>query len=178
MVLEVKQPRPMWEMLFSTHHTDIGLLYMFTSITALMLGGALALVLRAELFLPGMQLIQDPTTFNRFFTVHGTTMLFLWAVPFAAGVGNYLVQIMVRYKDMAWPKLNAIAYWMIPPCFVLIWVGFSDMSWNAYPPYSILKAAGPAADMWIWALKLLSISSVLGSVNFVVTILKMKHPDL
>ena len=64
MVLEVKQPRPMWEILFSTHHTDIGLLYMISSITALMLGGALALVLRAELFLPGMQLIQDPTTFN------------------------------------------------------------------------------------------------------------------
>ena len=64
------------------------------------------------------------------------------------------------------------------PCFILIWAGFSDMSWNAYPPYSILKAPGPAADMWIFALKLLSISSILGSVNFVVTILKMKHPDL
>ena len=67
---------------------------------------------------------------------------------------------------------------MIPPCFVLIWEGFSDMSWNAYPPYSILKAAGPAADMWIFALKILGISSILGSVNFMVTILKMKHPDL
>ena len=66
----------MWEILFSTHHTDIGLLYLITSITALMLGGALALALRAELFLPGLQIIQDPTSFNRFFTVHGITMLF------------------------------------------------------------------------------------------------------
>ena len=130
MVLEVKQPRPMWEILFSTHHTDIGLLYMITSITALMLGGALALALRAELFLPGMQIIQDPTTFNRFFTVHGTTMLFLWAIPFAAGVGNYLIPIMVRYKDMAWPKLNAVAFWMIPVGAALVWLGFSDTGWT------------------------------------------------
>ena len=113
-VLEVKRPRPMWEILFSTHHTDIGLLYIITSIAFLMFGGGLALAVRAELFLPGLQIFPDPSDFNRFFTVHGTTMLFLWAIPFAAGVGNYLIPIMVRYKDMAWPKLNAVAYWMIP----------------------------------------------------------------
>jgi len=87
-----------------------------------MMGGALALTLRAELFLPGLQLFQDPTAFNRFFTVHGTTMLFLWAIPFAAGVGNYLIPIMVRYKDMAWPKLNAVAFWMIPVGAALLWL--------------------------------------------------------
>jgi len=168
----------MWEILFSTHHTDIGLLYMISSITALMLGGALALALRAELFYPGMQLFQDPTSFNRFFTVHGTTMLFLWAIPFAAGVGNYLIPIMVRYKDMAWPKLNAVAFWMIPVGAALIWLGFSDTGWTAYPPYSIIRAPGPAAEMWIFGLKILGISSVLGSINFIVTILKCRHPDL
>src|SRR5881409_604854 len=178
MVLEVKQPRPMWEILFSTHHTDIGLLYMISSITALFIGGALALALRAELFLPGLQLFSDPTSFNRFFTVHGTTMLFLWAIPFAAGVGNYLIPIMVRYKDMAWPKLNAVAFWMIPVGAALVWLGFADTTWNAYPPYSIIRAPGPAAEMWIFGLKILGISSVLGAINFVVTILKMKHPDL
>src|SRR3954451_10171283 len=178
MVLELKKPRPIWEILFSTHHTDVGLLYILMSMVALAGGGVLAMAIRSELFFPGLQLFSGQADFARFFTVHGTTMLFLWAVPFAAGVGNYLIPLMVRYKDMAWPKLNAVAFWIIPPCFALIWAGFSDMSWNAYPPYSILKAPGPAADMWIWALKLLSISSVLGSVNFVVTILKMKHPDL
>src|SRR6266508_3349456 len=178
MVLEVKRPRSMWEILFSTHHTDIGLLYIITSITFLMIGGSLALALRAELFLPGLQLFSDPTSFNRFFTVHGTTMLFLWAIPFAAGVGNYLIPIMIRYKDMAWPKLNAVAYWMIPVSGALIWLGFSDTGWTAYPPYSIIRAAGPATDMWIFGMKILGISSILGSINFVVTILKMKHPDL
>lgn len=114
MVLEVRKPRPMWEILFSTHHTDIGLLYMITSISFLMMGGALALAIRAELFLPGQQIFSNANDFERFFTVHGTTMLLLWVIPFGAGVGNYLIPIMVRYKDMAWPKLNAVAFWMIP----------------------------------------------------------------
>ena len=110
MVLEVKKPRPMWEILFSTHHTDVGLLYIVLSITAFMIGGALALAIRAELFLPGNQgIIPDPNTFHRLMTTHGTNMLFLWLIPFASGIGNYLIPIMVRYKDMAWPKLNAVA---------------------------------------------------------------------
>jgi len=168
----------MWEILFSTHHTDIGLLYMITSISFLMMGGALALAIRAELFLPGQQVFSNPNDFERFFTVHGTTMLLLWVIPFGAGVGNYLIPIMVRYKDMAWPKLNAVAFWMIPVAAALIWMGFSDTGWTAYPPYSIIRAPGPATDMWIFGMKILGISSILGAINFVVTILKMKHPDL
>jgi cytochrome c oxidase subunit I len=178
LVLELRKPRPMWEILFSTHHTDIGLLYMITSISFLMMGGALALAIRAELFLPGAQIFSSPNDFERFFTVHGTTMLLLWVIPFGAGVGNYLIPIMVRYKDMAWPKLNAVAYWMIPVAAALIWLGFSDTGWTAYPPYSIIRAPGPATDMWIFGMKILGISSILGAINFVVTILKMKHPDL
>ncbi len=178
MVLEVRKPRPLWEILFSTHHTDVGLLYIVTSIIFIFLGGALALIIRAELFLPGETLIGDPALFNRIFTVHGTTMLFLWILPFSAGVGNYLIPIMIKYKDMAYPKLNAVAYWMIPPGAALVWMGFSDTGWTAYPPYSILSAPGPAADMWIFGLKILGLSSILGSINFIVTILKCKHPDL
>ncbi|WP_148699904.1 cytochrome c oxidase subunit I [Candidatus Nitrososphaera evergladensis] len=178
MVLEVKKPRPMWEILFSSHHTDVGLLYIILSFTAFIIGGALAIAIRTELFLPGTQLIADSTTFHRIFTVHGTNMLFLWLVPFASGMGNYLIPIMVRYKDMAWPKLNAIAFWMIPVGMAMIWMGFSDTTWMAYPPYSTTKAPGPAAEMWIFGLKILGLSSILGAINFVVTILKMKHPDL
>ena len=80
----------MWEILFSTHHTDIGLLYIITSVAFLMMGGALAMALRAELFSPGAQIIPTSTDFHRIFTVHGTNMLFLWILPFASGVGNYL----------------------------------------------------------------------------------------
>ncbi|MGI0049954.1 MAG: cytochrome c oxidase subunit I, partial [Nitrososphaera sp.] len=101
-----------------------------------------------------------------------------WLLPFASGIGNYLIPIMVRYKDMAWPKLNAVAFWMIPVGMALVWLGFADTTWNAYPPYSIIRAPGPAAEMWIFGLKIAGISSILGSINFIVTILKMKHPDM
>jgi cytochrome c oxidase subunit I len=169
----------MWEILFSTHHTDIGLLYIIFSITFLFMGGALALAIRSELFLPGSHILGlGPSDFERFFTVHGSTMLLLWVIPFGAGVGNYLIPILVRYKDMAFPKLNAVAFWMIPVAAALVWLGFADVTWTGVPPYSTIKAAGPATDMWIFGMKILGVSSILGSVNFVVTILKCKHPDL
>ena len=154
MVLELAKPRPIWQIMFSTHHTDIGLLYLITSLAFLFLGGSLALAIRIELFLPNVegagQLIADSMTFNRIFTVHGTTLIFLFIIPFASAVGNYFVPIMVRYKDMAYPKLNAIAFWMIPPAAALVWLGFADFTWYAQPPYSIISAPGPAADMWIF----------------------------
>lgn len=178
MVIEIAKPRPLWQILFSTHHTDVALLYLITSVTFLMLGGALALTIRTELLFPGATIIGDPTLFNRIFTVHGTTMLFLWILPFISGVGNYLVPILVKYKDMAYPRLNAVAYWMAVPGAALIWLGWSDTTWMAYPPYSTIRAPGPAADMWIFGLKILGLSSILGAINFIVTILKCKHPDL
>jgi len=178
MVLELQKPRPIWQIMFSTHHTDIGLLYLLTSLAFMFMGGALALILRLELFAPGTQVIADSMTYNRIFTVHGTTLIFLFILPSASAFGNYLVPIMVRFKDMAYPKLNAIAFWMIPPAGALIWLGFADFTWYAYPTYSTISAPGPAADMWIFGLKILGVSSILGSINFVVTIMKCKHPDL
>jgi len=178
MVLELQKPRPIWQIMFSTHHTDIGLLYLITSLAFFFMGGVLALAMRLELFFPGAQIITDSMTYNRMFTVHGTTLIFLFILPFASAAGNYFVPIMVRYKDMAYPKLNAIAFWMIPPAAALVWLGFADFTWYAQPPYSIISAPGPAADMWIFGLKILGISSVLGAINFIVTIMKCKHPDL
>ena len=178
MVLELQKPRPIWQIMFSTHHTDIGLLYLITSLAFMFMGGALALILRLELFAPGTQVIADSMTYNRIFTVHGTTLIFLFILPSASAFGNYLVPIMVRYKDMAYPKLNAVAFWMIPPAGALIWLGFADFTWYAYPTYSTISAPGPAADMWIFGLKILGVSSILGSINFIVTIMKCKHPDL
>ena len=178
MTLELPKPRPIWYIMFSTHHTDIGLLYMITSLAFLFMGGALAILMRIELFLPGAQIIADSMTFNRIFTIHGTTMIFLFILPFASGVGNYFVPIMIRYKDMAYPKLNAIAFWMIPPAAALVWLGFADFGWYAQAPYSTISSPAPAADMWIFGLKILGVSSILGAINFIVTILKCKHPDL
>jgi cytochrome c oxidase subunit 1 len=178
MVLEIKRPRPLWEILFSTHHTDVALLYLITSFVFLLMGGALALTIRTELLTPGPTIISDPAVFNRAFTLHGTTMLFLWVLPFISAIGNYLIPILIKYKDMAYPRLNAVAYWMIPPGGALIWLGWFDGGWYAYPPYSIISSPGPSAEMWIFGQKILGLSSILGSINFIVTILKCKHPDL
>jgi len=178
MVLELAKARPVWQIMFSTHHTDVGLLYLVFSLLAMFVGGAMAIALRLELFAPGTQIIADSMDFNRLFTAHGTTMIFLFLLPSASAVGNYLVPIMVRYKDMAYPKLNAIAFWMIPPAAVLVWLGMADFGWYANPPYSVISAPAPAAEMWIFGLKMLGISSILSSINFVVTIMKCKHPDL
>src|ERR1700687_1665723 len=123
MVLELKKPRPVWQIMFSTHHTDVGLLYLVTGLAFLFMAGVLAMLIRTHLFFPGQNfLISDSVTFNRIFTVHGLTMLFLFALPVANGIGNYLVPIMVRYKDMAYPKLNAIAFWMNPIGGALLWL--------------------------------------------------------
>ena len=89
LVLEVRKPRPMWEILFSTHHTDIGLLYIISSITFLFMGGALALTIRSELFIPAAHIFgMGPNDFERIFTVHGSNMLLLWVIPFASRSGK------------------------------------------------------------------------------------------
>src|SRR3989338_1152515 len=114
MVLELQKPRPIWQIMFSTHHTDIGLLYTIMSLAFLFMGGALALAIRVEMFSPGAQFIADSMTFNRIFTVHGTNMIFLFLLPFASAVGNYFIPIMVKSKPnegSSWgyhPKCNCI----------------------------------------------------------------------
>ena len=91
MTLELAKPRPIWQIMFSTHHTDVGLLYLITSLAFLFMGGSLALIIRLELFLPGSQFIADSMTFNRIFTVHGTTLIFLFILPFASAVGPGII---------------------------------------------------------------------------------------
>ena len=103
MTLELQKPRPIWQIMFTTHHTDVGLLYLISSLTFLFLGGSLALGIRAELFLPGSQIIADAMTFNRIFTVHGTTLIFLFILPSASAFGNYLVPITVSYTHLPLP---------------------------------------------------------------------------
>ena len=106
MVLELQKPRPIWQIMFSTHHTDVGLLYLITSLAFMFMGGALALLLRVELFSPGVQIIADSMTYNRIFTVHGTTLIFLFILPSASAFGNYLVPIMVQIQRHGVSKIK------------------------------------------------------------------------
>src|ERR1041385_6322855 len=107
--------------LTTTDHKEIGILYIWTGFLFFILGGIMALMIRAELFLPGAT-VTDGATFNEFFSLHGTTKVFLFIMPVLAGLGNYFVPIMIKAKDMAFPRVNALSFWLLPPAGLLLWV--------------------------------------------------------
>ncbi|HEX2066407.1 MAG TPA: cbb3-type cytochrome c oxidase subunit I, partial [Candidatus Thermoplasmatota archaeon] len=100
--------------LTTTDHKEIGLMYLWAGFLLFILGGLAALVIRVELFAPGMETVTGEQ-FNELFSLHGTTMVFLWIMPALAGLGNYFVPIMIKAKDMAYPRVNALSFWLIPP---------------------------------------------------------------
>ncbi|BAZ04231.1 cytochrome c oxidase subunit I [Calothrix sp. NIES-3974] len=166
---------------FNTDHKVIGIQYLVTAFAFYLIGGLMAVAMRTELSTPDADLL-NPNIYNAFMTNHGTIMIFLWIVPSAiGGFGNYLIPLMIGARDMAFPKLNAIAFWLNPPAGLLLMLSFlfggSQSGWTAYPPLSLITAP-TAQSMWILAIVLVGTSSILGSVNFVVTILKMKVPSM
>ncbi|GAA6620954.1 cytochrome c oxidase subunit I [Scytonema sp. NUACC26] len=166
---------------FNTDHKVIGIQYLVTAFLFYLVGGLMAVAMRAELATPDSDLL-DPNLYNAFMTNHGTIMIFLWIVPSAiGGFGNYLVPLMIGARDMAFPKLNAIAFWLNPPAGLLILASFlfggSQSGWTAYPPLSLVTA-NAAQTLWILAIVLVGTSSILGSLNFVITIWKMKIPSM
>ncbi len=141
----------------------------------------MALGLRAELYTPDSDLL-DPSFYNALLTNHGTIMIFLWVVPAAiGGFGNYLLPLMIGARDMAFPRLNAIAFWLNPPAGLLIiaslFFGGAQSGWTAYPPLSLVTA-NTAQSLWILSIVLVGTSSILGAVNFIVTLLNMKVPSM
>ncbi len=166
---------------FNVDHKVIGIQYLVTSFIFYLIGGLMAVAMRAELATPDADLL-DPNLYNAFLTNHGTIMIFLWIVPSAiGGFGNYLIPLMIGARDMAFPKLNAVAFWLNPPAGALVigsfYFGGSQSGWTAYPPLSLVTAT-TAQSMWILAVVLVGTSSILGSLNFVVTIWKMKVPSM
>ncbi|NJL84125.1 MAG: cytochrome c oxidase subunit I [Chloroflexaceae bacterium] len=166
---------------FNTDHKVIGIQYLVTSFIFYLIGGLMAVAMRAELYSADADLL-DPNLYNAFLTNHGTIMIFLWIVPAAiGGFGNYLIPLMIGAKDMAFPNLNALAFWLNPPAGALLlgsfFFGGSQSGWTAYPPLSLITA-NAAQSMWILAIVLVGTSSILGSVNFVVTLLKMRVPGM
>jgi len=161
---------------FCTDHKVIGIQYLVTSFVFYLIGGALAGVIRTELATPAPDFV-SPELYNQVFTVHATVMIFLWIVPAGAALGNYLIPLMIGAKDMAFPALNAAAFWLIPPGGILLMasflVGAPQAGWTSYPPLSLLT--GKAGEfIWILSILLLGTSSILGAVNFMTTIWKMR----
>ncbi|PPS44882.1 cytochrome c oxidase subunit I [Chroococcidiopsis sp. TS-821] len=166
---------------FNTDHKVIGIQYLVTAFAFYLIGGLMAVAMRAELYTPDADLL-DPNFYNALMTNHGTLMIFLWIVPAAiGGFGNFLVPLLIGARDMAFPKLNAIAFWLNPPAGALLLASFlfggAQSGWTAYPPLS-LTTANTAQSMWILSIVLVGTSSILGALNFVVTILKMKVPSM
>ena len=166
---------------FNTDHKVIGIQYLVLSFFFYLIGGLMALAMRTELYTADPDFI-DPALYNAFLTNHGTIMIFLWIVPSAiGGFGNFLVPLMIGAKDMAFPKLNAIAFWLNPPAGALLlgsfFFGGAQAGWTAYPPLSLITAS-TAQSMWILSIVLVGTSSILGSLNFIVTTWKMRVPTM
>lgn len=162
---------------WSVDHKIIGVQYMATALFFFIFAGALAMLIRWELLTPELDLVSSGETYNQLFTIHGSGMIFLWIIPMMAGFGNYLLPLMLGAKDMAFPWLNAFAFWLIPPAGLLIILGYvsqqAEAGWTAYPPLSTLFS-GDGQTFWAIALHLLGISSILGAINFIVTIKNMR----
>lgn len=177
-------PRPKLSAYFrwSVDHKIIGVQYMATSLFFFLVGGALAMLIRWELLTPARDLMATGEAYNTLFTMHGSVMIFLWIIPMFAGFGNYLVPLMLGAKDMAFPWLNAFAFWLIPPAGLLLILGWfagpPEAGWTSYPPLSTFYTPGDGQTMWALALHLLGISSILGSINFIVTIKNMRPPGM
>jgi len=165
-------------------HKRIGLLYIGTSLAFFAAGGILALLMRAQLAQADEHFITR-NTYNELFTIHGTTMIFLFIVPFWAGLANYLVPLMIGARDMAFPRLNALSYWLFLFGGVTMFLSFfasggaSKSGWYGYPPLSEkLFSPGNGQDLWILSLHLVALSSLAGAVNFICTIHNMRAPGM
>ena len=164
----------------STNHKDIGSLYLIFALTMLFVGGSFAMGIRAELFKPGMQLMQ-PYFFNQLTSMHGLIMIFGAIMPAFVGLGNWMIPLMVGAPDMALPRMNNLSFWILPFAFVLL---LSSMflpgggpagGWTMYPPLSLQGESLPYA---VFAIHLMGISSIMGAINIIATILNMRAPGM
>jgi cytochrome c oxidase subunit 1 len=179
-----RQGQALWRWMTSTDHKVIGNLYFVTSMGFFMFGGVLALVMRAELAAPGLQFVSHET-YNQLFTMHGTVMLLLFATPLFAGFANAIMPLQIGSPDVAFPRLNTFSYWLylfgglITVSGFLTPQGAADFGWFAYAPLnSATNSPGVGADLWIMGLYLAGIGTVLGSVNFVTTIICLRAPGM
>ncbi|WNL46718.1 cytochrome c oxidase subunit I [Dyella sp. BiH032] len=164
----------------STNHKDIGTLYLVFSLLMFFLGGSFAMVIRAELFKPGMQLVQ-PYFFNEMTTMHALVMIFGAVMPAFVGLGNWMIPLMIGAPDMALPRMNNLSFWILPFAFALLLStlflpgGGPAGGWTMYPPLSL---QGDSVAYVVFAVHLMGISSIMGAINIIATILNMRAPGM
>ncbi|WP_265444112.1 cytochrome c oxidase subunit I [Flexivirga meconopsidis] len=169
----------------ATDHKVIGNLYFITSFAFFLIGGVLALLIRAELVAPGLQVVDNPEQFNQLFTMHGTIMLLLFATPLFAGFANAIMPLQIGSPDVAFPRLNMFAYWLylfgacITTAGFLTPQGAAAFGWFAYAPLSnATYSPGLGGNLWVFGLALAGFGTILGSVNFITTIICMRAPGM
>ncbi|WP_299520469.1 cytochrome c oxidase subunit I [uncultured Serinicoccus sp.] len=171
--------------LTTTDHKVIGNLYFVTTMAWFILGGLMALLIRAELFVPGLQVVDNPEIYNQLFTMHGTVMLLMFATPLFAGFANALVPLQIGSPDVAFPRLNMLAFWMFLFGSLIAVGGFltpsgaASFGWFAYQPLAgPTHSPGMGGDLWVVGLAVSGFATIFGAVNFITTILCMRAPGM
>jgi len=171
--------------LTTTDHKKIGYLYLITSFIYFLIGGVMALVIRAQLFAPGLEVVATKEQYNQLFTMHGTIMLLMFATPLFAGFANVLMPLQIGAPDVAFPRLNALAYWFFSFGSLIAVAGFltpqgaASFGWFAYTPLSNQTfSPGIGGNMWVFGLGLSGFGTILGAVNFITTIITMRVPGM
>jgi cytochrome c oxidase subunit 1 len=169
----------------STDHKTIGYMYLITSFFYFMLGGVMALVIRAQLFEPGLSIVATGEQYNQLFTMHGTIMLLMFATPLFAGFANVLMPLQIGAPDVAFPRLNAFAYWLYSFGSLIAVAGFltpqgaASFGWFAYAPLSSTTfSPGLGGNLWVFGLTMSGFGTILGAVNFITTIITMRAPGM
>jgi cytochrome c oxidase subunit 1 len=167
--------------LFTTNHKDIGTLYLLWSLAMFIIGGAMAMIIRLELFMPGLQWV-EPEFFNQMTTMHALVMIFGAVMPAFVGLANWMVPLQIGAPDMALPRMNNWSFWILPFAFGLLLLtlflpgGAPASGWTLYPPLSL--QTGPSFAVAIFAIHLMGISSIMGAINVIATILNMRAPGM
>ncbi|MBI2845740.1 MAG: cbb3-type cytochrome c oxidase subunit I, partial [Chloroflexi bacterium] len=168
----------------TTDHKRIGILYLVTALFFFVVGGLESLVMRMELAAPGRQFV-SPGVFNQLFSMHGTTMIFLFTIPvLIGGLGNYIVPLHIGARDMAFPRLNALSYWLFLASGILMYGGLffgglAAAGWTGYAPLSTsIFSPEKGMDFWVVGMLVTGTSTTIGAVNFMATIFKLRAPGM
>ncbi|WP_246988865.1 cytochrome c oxidase subunit I [Halorientalis marina] len=183
-----EKPTGLIRWLTTVDHKDIGLLYGLFAIIAFAVGGIMAMLIRIQLIVPGGAIL-GTSAYNSIMTSHGITMLFLFGTPIIAAFANYFIPLLIGADDMAFPRINAIAFWLLPPAALLIWAGFftapltgnavepAQTAWTMYTPLSA-EQANPGVDLMLLGLHLSGVSTTMGAINFIATVFTERGEDV
>ncbi len=166
---------------FSTNHKDIGTLYLLFSFLMVIVGAAMSVVIRAELAVPGLQFV-SPHFFNQMTTMHALVMIFGAVMPAFVGLANWMIPLQIGAPDMALPRMNNWSFWILPFAFTMLLLtlflpgGAPAGGWTMYPPLSL--QGGANVSFSIFAIHMMGISSIMGAINIIATVLNMRAPGV